>query len=535
MNSLVLITNVGPLEGNILTQHLEANNRAIFYHVAENRFYPEGIIQAPVWLDTAMGLDNHILISRYFESLISRHEITRLIAIGFDASIFAHVSLGSLSVMPVILRGELDFSRKRRHLSQKFQLITENFKAIFLEDQWEMNKASSHGSMIPHFRFPIFGKKESRILSRKDSLRQVALVHPPLPLSPKVEMQLDEYSLLLKEAGFDSRRISIDDLYSTVDLKTNRTFPATMRYRIGDCTHAVIIGDTRNTNSVIAGLSLDADRVYIEDTFNTSFVLNKNKFRNYGRGIALIQKLIANEESNSVRESSLDVIIRKRESISRMDTLWNSSLPSFYEDLDLEDYSEKSFDVFYSVAPIENRTNGARPQRIRNMAEAFASDFPCLIITADSSIMTRKSLLIHWLISQGYRAKTFYGENSTSPLPTYDSINQLAVILAEIRSCDAFIGWFVRDLHWLDKTNSYLEIDSPEYSALKSRGIFELSTVAQFADCLFAPNSSSISGFESLLEDTHIPPVKWRSLTPGVSPSNVWPPPPVRLPYLTVV
>lgn len=508
------------MEGNLLTAHKVAGEQVWFYHVTENRFYPEGIEISESWLDLRTTPSGHILRTRYFQALVQRHSIKRILAVGLTAAGFASRVLDAYEYTPILLRGDLDFSIRRRGHAENFNALAESASRILLEDSFEMDKAAAHGSTIAHLKYPRFSVVSGRILLTDPQVKKVALVYDGAADDIKTATQLDYYEKALSDAGFTSKRIDIRQLYSTVDLKMGRTFPATMKYRIGDCSSCIIIGDSRNTSTVVAGLSGQSDRVYIDDTFNSSLIYAGSDYANAGRGVALVEKLIHSDLGNDFTSLTLTAdLLPSEQALAVLDELANMAVPWFYEPL-ANSGDDASFDVFFTVAPIENRASGARPQRIRNIAGAFAKGRPTVMVSSNMDALKRKSSYIQWLVGNGFRPRFFYGENSTAPIATYDGLHLLVVLMASLRAAGCINGWFVRDLHWLDPENGYLAASSTEHKTIVARGIHEIEAVSEVSDVFFAPNEESAAGFTALLGRHNPSKIKWVALPPGISTSN---------------
>lgn len=523
MSSLVFISSIGAVEGNLLTAHKVSGEEVWFYHVTENRFYPDGIESSESWLDSRAAPAGHILRTRYFQALVQTHGIKRILAVGLTAAGYASRVLDAYEYTPILLRGELDFSVRRTGHVANFQSLSESASRILFEDSFEMDKAVAHGSTKPHLKYPWFSVVNKGILANDAGVRKVALVYDGAADGNRTAEQLDYYESMLSAAGYTSKRIDIDLLYSTVDLGMGRTFPATMKYRIGDCSSCIIIGDSRNTSTVIAGLSGQSNRIFIDDTFNSSLIYAESDFANAGRGVALVERLIRSElDEDSASPDLTEDLVPGKHALGVIDELVNQRFPWFYEPL-ANSEGNSGFDVFFTVAPIENRANGARPQRIRNIAGAFAKGRPTIRISSNIAVLKRKSLYIEWLIENGFRPKHFYGENSTAPIATYDAIHLLVVLMGTLRTGGCVNGWFVRDLHWLDPENGYLAASSTEHGTIVARGLHEIAAVSEVCDVFFAPNEESASGFITLLGRHNPSNVKWVSLPPGISVSNTLP------------
>ena len=189
---------------------------------------------------------------------------------------------------------------------------------------------------------------------------------------------------------------------------------------------------------------------------------------------------------------------------------------------------QRSFDLFFTTAAIENRSDGARPQRIRAMSQAFESDeVPLVRVTANENMLKRRIAAMTELVRDGATPRWGYGENSTSPMPEV-SLKTLANALSLLRGAGLRFGWFVRDLHWLDpdSTVSTMPLD---IRVMRERGVAEFEAMRAVSDVLFAPTLSSAEWFDVLLRRHGVDtPAEWHALPPGVDLSNVLAPPAAR-------
>lgn len=525
MRSLVVTSGVGPTEGAVLALLRASAGDPLLFDVASRQFYGAAPVETPSWLGAPLFSPPHPLVAGFFEHVARAHDVERVYGLGLEASAYAIQALPGRDVTPILFRGDLNFASTRLRRARHFGQLNRGADRLVLEDPWEMDKAVGHGSEVPHFRLPAFTLPRERVLRRTGDPR-VAVLVPDSRRQGEHGAQLSQLMAAVSDSGGEAVVVDIRNLYGARDLAMRRGFTGTMRYRIGDCTHAVILGDSPHTWAVFHGLSNDLDRVYVEDTFNSHYLYSGLAWQNAARGTALADRLrrdlTADHHSGVAPPSPGEEPSRWA---ARLDSITSADVPwCFEEDPRL---TGGVFDVFLSVAQIENRTNGARPQRIRNMAEAFEADTPVVRLSPHPNLLRRRGAWIRQLSRSGVRPRYFYGENSTSPMASRQTVDGVTEVIQELKSSGCRVGWFVRDLHWLSPEAEHLDPSEEEGRALVERGLYETRALATVADVFFAPCSSAIAGFSAMLRAEAVPePAAWTPLPPAVSMRNLHEPRP---------
>ncbi|PRQ10311.1 hypothetical protein C1Y63_12185 [Corynebacterium sp. 13CS0277] len=173
--------------------------------------------------------------------------------------------------------------------------------------------------------------------------------------------------------------------------------------------------------------------------------------------------------------------------------------------------------IFFTAAPVENRTDGARPMRIRSMAEVATYEYGAIRLLANDAVLHRRGIAVRERLRQGKKPGFCYAESSTSPMLD-NHIAQVSSLLMSAKRQGVQIGWFVRDLHWLSEDAVF---DSDQRASLIARGTKELDAIERLADEIYCPSPESAELFDELLREAGLRhDVAWRPLPPGISVAN---------------
>ena len=157
------------------------------------------------------------------------------------------------------------------------------------------------------------------------------------------------------------------------------------------------------------------------------------------------------------------------------------------------------------------------------MADALDDGGAAVRMSSVPGVFDRRVRAVRAAITAGRPLGLFYGENSTSPIPVPRVTEELADVMREFSRAGGQTVWFVRDLHWLDDIEGYLE-DADARRDTQARGLLELETLAAAADRLAAPSIESGRGFDALLARHGRAGHDWVPLPPAVAPANTVPP-----------
>lgn len=510
-NILFLTRNIGPAEGLVVSNLKASGHTVLTYDVAGAWLPNRG--DMPLWMrgyrmrTSAMGR-NH------FNRILTGFEAEFAIASGFEAAGFA-ASNCDTEFIPLLWSGALDFSAMNDTLTQTFGKLLATNDRLLLEDPWEMDKAVSKGSLVPHFRLPYPDTPDQSVLVSDSG--SVAVLYPAAMDQERIDNVLQE---LRRRFGRlrNVEAVEIESLYRFRDLQRGRDAFDILSYRLKEFSFAAILGSGPHHSTVMRVLRSDQDRVVVDQTIAANYRCKELGFSHFARGLRIadvLQDVVSGAELSDGRRGSS--VSEAQDYLEQLTAVYQCPVPEFYEELPALE-SVGPLNVFFSVASLEDITNGARPQRIRNMHEAFEDRLDAFSVFGTEISMNRRFQFLRSVLdSRG--AGIFYGENSTSPLPERSSA-MLADFLDDFKSFGGRVAWFTRDLHWLESfTHSVWHPERAE--ALKEAGLLELERVAGRADILACPSDSSAEGFNGLLRTHGQVQRKWLSLPPAIARENI--------------
>lgn len=513
MNVLLLVRHVGPTEGMVYSRLRDEGHEVFVYDVNGSWVKPSRGV--PFWA-RAYRLRRSTLSANSFEQFIERHDVDRVIASGLEAAAFAAKTL-SVPFIPLLWRGSLDFSAARTGLTEDFRRVMQASDRLLLDDEWEMDKANSKGSRLPHLRIPLPELAPTSIL-RRTGASNIALIHPAKMSEERIASIHEAIMATLPAASVTP--LNVDFCFRARDITRNRRLQATLQARLGDCSHVVLLGSSADYSGLLVALRHDWDRIVVEDSIGSRFLCSDLGFTALGRGLNLVdllRDLVQNEVPVAPREAR-QVGESAEGYLATLDACMSQQLPADFEDLDAL-RSDEPLNVFFSTAALEDRTNGARPQRIRNMSEAMADLGPTIRVFSGEEGFQRRVRMIEGLLARGRGAGVFYGENSTSPIVSQHVVSDLASFLRTFGEAGGRTSWFVRDLHWLEEIEGYLD-RGDQRESIRQQGLAELASIAASVHVLFAPSQASGEGFNRMLDEHGVLPYKWAPLPPGVAAAN---------------
>lgn len=511
MVTLALTGAPGATEGALLSCWAAAGEPLVQLDVTARRDLPELLAQAP------------------------SRGVTTTLAIGREAGAVAAGLLDQGGWTSVLLRGELDVSPRYPAQLEAFRTIAASAGRLVLEDPWEMGKAATYGSRVPHLQLPPLGPSGAPVLVGRTP--RVAVLHAGAELAEALAPGL---RAVCDRRGATYELVPVAGLYTAQHLQKGRTLADVLRERLGSFTHVVVTGDHRDTSAVLGTLAAQPDRVVVEGTLSSTALVHRLPGVALARGTALVDRLDRALETwepgpAPEPEAATRRLLRRagarfgRGRDDAAEAVAPSPVPAWFTGLaarDLPWYHEElwdgslppgDLDVYVTVAPVENRANGARPQRVRNMAEAFVQAGPTIVLRPDTPLLDRRIPFLERLLADGWRPRTVYGESSTSPMATVDMIDRVAGVLDRLGAAGARRAWFVRDLHWLSE-----EVPGgPASSELVERGLHELRALAEVTEVFLGPNDGSAAEWESLLSPHGVTHRRWAGLPPALHPDNV--------------
>ena len=555
MVTLALISITGATEGALASAYRSAGEPLLLFSTRELDFVGEHRGEVPAWLSNASLGPGPFQVGRYLEQLVIELGVTTVLSVGREASWFAAKHLADTSYTAVLLRGDVDLSSRRPAQVGMFQLISSTTTRLVLEDQWEMGKAAAHGSRVPHHRLPLLSSGGDPVLTSIGT--RVAILYGGRVAS--------HGSLLTGLLAACRRRrvpcdaVSMASLFRNRDLERGISLDQALRFRLGAFTHVVVLGDHRDTAAVVATLAREPGRVIVEGTLASTALVDRLEGVVGARGTAIIDRLNRVLSAwRAERGTAATTAVRQLQRAGRLPGVpgrlarrghrildrmavqryrrlevkstsdahlpsWFAALgerdvPWFQEDLWEDREGPGHFDVFFTVAPVENRANGARPQRVRNVAETMCARGPTIVLQPLDRLLDRRAQLVGHLVKNGWSPRMVYGENSTSPMDSISTIDRVARLFRSLGEKGALRAWFVRDLHWLSRETVRGYSPSPD---LVDRGLYELRTMASVTELFLAPNEGSRTEFQELLSNHDVDTAHWSVLPPALHPDNV--------------
>ncbi len=470
--------------------------------------------------------DSSNQVARVMRQVLERGAYDLILASGLRACGFAGRYLET-EFVPLLWRGDLDFSAARRHSEEDFAAVTRAVDRLFLEDEWEFDKALSKGSWSAHLRHPRRALPPELLppLAEEFETPSVVVLHPEHVDADRLAAQMEALQTAVDTVpGASLRSLSASALYRTRDLAAGRAFDAVASTRLGGATHVVLVGSSRDHTAVgelLVGTGF-AGRLVVEDTIGSGAWAAGHPGVRTGRGLRLVTELTAALRGGPEPHSALDTVdADTTDLLAAYRTAMTGPVKRTFEDLAVLRH-DGPLDVFFSTSPLEDRTDGARPQRVRNMNDALSEPAAALRLSSVPGVFDRRLRVLDEALAAGRPLGLLYGENSTSPIPVGRVTAALADVMARFSAGGGTSVWFVRDLHWLDEIDGYLE-DADTRRDVQERGLAEFDAMAAAADRLAAPSAESGAGFDALLARHGRGPVDWLPLPPAVSPANTVP------------
>lgn len=518
MSTVLLLTrNPGPAEAQVYSSLRNAGHEVHVLDVNGQWFRGGG--RVPLWMK-GYRLRRGVLATSYMTHFIEAKGVDRVIALGLEAAAFAAENV-VVPFVPWLMRGSLDFSGARTALVDDFAVLNTATDRLLLDDEWEMDKAGAKDSTAAHLLTPLLLGDGQPVLSAEGGTR-VALIHPHAMNAERVEIYRENLSSVLD--GADVVAVEAESLYRGRDLSRGRLLGPTLKTRLAGYSHAVLVGTSRHHAAVLGSLHGQWDRVVLEETIGNGNLARDLGLPRVARGLrvsAELQRMVAGGSADPAVDHRAPerTVPHDGDLLAALDRIMERPVSRDFEELAALQ-GAGPLDVFYSVAPLQDRTNGARPQRIRNMAEAFDRPEPAIRLYSSGGGFHRRAAAVRRLIAEGRPLGVFYGENSTSPIASTEAVDDLERLMDEIRAAGGRCAWFVRDLHWLDEVDGYLD-DEAMRSELTARGLQELRQIGDRSELLLAPSESSGEGFNRLLTAHGGSARDWVPLPPAVAGANV--------------
>ncbi|WP_190247248.1 glycosyltransferase [Brevibacterium casei] len=342
-------------------------------------------------------------------------------------------------------------------------------------------------------------------------------------LTPAEHHTVARLQAAISAIGGRSAVFRADQLYTKDDLLQGRTWCDAVRQRLPETpTHAVLVGKSGHHFFTGAGLLSQHVEVFAEANVENIGIARRLEIDDYrtARGAALIERIAVAVRNNDADSPVCAPTISLEDDFkTKLEASESRHLPDWHEESVL-DADRPRFDLFFSVAPIESRNDGARPQRIRAMSQAFDDpEVPLVRMTSNSNLLHRRLRGATALTKSGAKPRWGYGENSTAPMPI-ESREALASGLNDLRQAGLRFAWYVRDFHWLDP-DSTVSQERDDLAQMRDAGLAEFAAMRQVSDVLYAPSIKAAKRFDELLRKYNASAgFDWKALPPGIDPSN---------------
>lgn len=510
-NVLFITGDVGPAEGSIYSNLISHGHNVSTYHTS-GRWIPHDK-SMPLWMGGYTSRRSP-LARNWFRREIASKDIDVCISSGLMASSFAARNYDE-HYYPLLWRGSLNFSG--RYFTEAFADIIRSSDRLLLEDTWEMDQATAKHSPLPHLRmkYPI---PSSRSYLTSDS-GDIAIIH-----SKSAENMARQMLHAGQEMLDPSRRIQnidIASLYTSRDLAAGRDLYDVLSERLQDFSYAVFVGTGPHHSTVIRALMNDRDRFVVDQTIGMAELSRELQLPHRARGLRCIQlmtEITGLKQTDETSTVSNEQHQTRNDFVAVLEELWQQEYEPWFEQVPALE-SQEPLNIYFSVGSLEEKVNGARPQRVRNMHDAFTHKQALTVYGSSDQALKRRSRLAKELMKQGRAGGIFYGENHTQPMPMHRS-ELVADLLDSFAQMGGRSMWFVRDMHWL---GAFDEDPWSEQLALELRknGLHELRQIEDKVDLLAAPSDAAGEGFNQLLEKAGDRGRDWFPLPPAVQPQNI--------------
>lgn len=435
--------------------------------------------------------------------------VERALAIGLAAGIaLAQLLPASVNRDIVIMSSDISFSKRRRpEKFRQFNQVLMHYQRLFFDNQYLFTAAIEKGSKIPHFLLDINPRDTAQ---GKDILDAgalgIGLIRSPEISDDQCLNVID--TIRRKLPGRYVRVIEDNALFGPKDAEQGRSLCDVMQGQLQGLSALVFLGCSQNTQVVLRSLSIqDSKQCVVMDNFQL-----RNALWDIGAEITLcptykiVDALKSKTESTALRFQGGGSIL------DQLTAAQSRDVPAFYEDF-LALRQDGPLDIYFSVNPVELHSHGARAQRIRNMLLGMRHNGRAVVdVSSIEVVLLRRMQLIEAEFAKGRSAGIFYGENSTSPISSFATLSYLEALIGLVRARKGKTGWFIRDLHFMDK-----EVwNSGNEDVLIDRARQEFSILSESIDVFYAPTPAAIQKFRSLLPACSRQDVQWRALPPGM-------------------
>jgi len=445
---------------------------------------------------------------------------TRVIAVGVESVYAADDALLKLPIEGIFLHHELDFRFSNRQRQERLLGAFDACERLWFDSTVAMDKASAHGSDRPHLLIPL--AMPTGCSPKRPDTAYVSIIVPQEKLNGAEEATVSALQAAASSAGGQVSVHSVDQLYTGHDLEAGRGWDDSVVRRLPRSpSHLVLVGKSGHHLFTAVGLRPGSVDVFVDATVENVAIARRIRLEedHVARGAALAERVADSVKRFSPGNDLRTIPSTPNHFRKTFEALVARDLPNWHEE-DILEAGQPQFDLFFSVAGIENRSNGARPQRIRAMSHAFEErGVPLVRVTANQNLLSRRMRGALELVRAGTQPRLGYGENSTAPMPL-GARSVLESGLKELRGAGLKFGWFVRDFHWLEPASSVSQTRS-DLDQLQKDSLAEFAAMREHADVLFAPSCLASQRFDRLLRGRiDRLPHRWTPLPPGIDPAN---------------
>ncbi|OFU51723.1 hypothetical protein HMPREF3120_11035 [Corynebacterium sp. HMSC11D10] len=509
MNILITTDRISPILGFLLDELKALQLVPSVHFQREDRFLgPE--LTSPAWAPGVSSLIRQRFYNSGAESLPNL-----VVALGFEAAVTALERFEGVKLLTVLMHGDLDFSGRNRKRVVQFKSICQASEALVLMNEWDMTKAISHGSTIPQFLWN--PAKNSLDLSPFTSASgDVAVVYDSRQRKLE-DLRLEPSIVALQEVvdilGVSLRFMESNAFYWYKDFMASRSYSGTVSLRLRGVSHLYFWDDDADSVAAYSGIVDSPHPIVVRPTVGASLTSRTLRRVVVGSPSTWAYRLISPERVVTPVDIDPKIDVGRPFWEILDSVLEGTKVPWFWED-----YGDVgSFSLFPSVAAVENRSDGARPQRIRNMFLALSEDSLTIQLNFEQRVLARREKLVREYVSRGMRCDFVYGENSTNPVRAKDSIIMLYRLLDHLSARQATpSAWFVRDLHWLDEEI----VSRGSTQEARAAGKFELERISRSFGTILSPSQESARLFNQLVAREIDVQFTNDELPPGVNHAN---------------
>lgn len=516
MTAVIFVDSIGVLEGEVVAALAEGEKYPLVFDVVRETFVGSPLLQVPSWFGGFLGKASN----SWMHDALMKASVDSYVAVGISAADYAasYVPRKHLFVIPK--DGDFDFSSRRKHLTERINRVSKSSAGFIGFDSNDFTRARQKHVSAPLYLWNTSLEHESVTTAAAESRPfRLGVVHSENSYNSFVSAESPKLQTIIDALGAGEDEIdliSAHEAYWHQDAVSQRRIEDTIHLRFSEYTHLVFLDSDLPSVLVAKRLAALGVHVYCLPSIRASLASTESPsvcvYSPQKVSFELIQYLEGGDPLVMPRPS--------RKSSAGRGLPLKQIISADNVGVDLPDFAEiygpvKSINIFVSVAPVEDRSNGARPQRIRNIFLASESEHPTVVIHFDAVSATMRLQAIEELLNQGVSIGKIYGENSTTPVMDPRAILLVGRGLRRIMQGDQCGTWFVRDLHWLDPE---VDIDGVYSSQdLVRMGKIELEEMSRAMGRISSPSIESSRMFTRLLEGQ---PERWA--VPGFS--NEMPP-----------